>query len=473
MARVKRAVNAHKKRRTTLELASGYRGQRSRLYRKAKEQVLHSLNYAYRDRRARKGDFRQLWITRINAAARANGMTYNRFVQGLKAAGVEVDRKVLADIAVTDEAAFAALVEVAKANLPAKESAANGVGSLTTQVEPPRTERSARVVAARKLLRRAGRDRAGRFLVEGAQAVREAQRHGRVREVFVTEAAAARHPDAARPRRPRRGSPTGPRRASPTPSRRRASSPSATCSTCRSRAPSRVRRRLVAVLRRGGRSRQRGHGRAGRRRGGRRRRGARGRHRRPAQRQGRAGVHRQRCSTSPSRASATPRAALGALPRGRARHARRRRARRARPARPGGRTGARRARRLDIRWRGARRAGDRCRRADHRVRVPIHGRAESLNLPRPPRYASTRASGARRTTISGLMSETDVMNLLDPDALAAAVAAAREAVRGRGRPRRAGRRQARAPRRPRPAARSPAASSARCRARSAPTRASG
>ena len=124
MARVKRAVNAQKKRRTTLEAAAGYRGQRSRLYRKAKEQLLHSATYSYRDRRARKGDFRQLWITRINAAARANGMTYNRFVQGLKAAGVEVDRKVLAEIAVTDEAAFAALVEVAKANLPAKESAA-------------------------------------------------------------------------------------------------------------------------------------------------------------------------------------------------------------------------------------------------------------------------------------------------------------------------------------------------------------
>src|SRR5213083_1518268 len=102
MARVKRAVNAQKKRRTTLELASGYRGQRSRLYRKAKEQTLHSLNYAYRDRRARKGDFRQLWITRINAAARANGVTYNRFIQGLKAAGVEVDRKILADLAVND-----------------------------------------------------------------------------------------------------------------------------------------------------------------------------------------------------------------------------------------------------------------------------------------------------------------------------------------------------------------------------------
>ena len=116
MARVKRAVNAHKKRRTTLELASGYRGQRSRLYRKAKEQVLHSLNYAYRDRRARKGDFRQLWITRINAAARQNGLTYNRFIQGLKTAGIEVDRKILAELAVHDEAAFAALVEVAREN---------------------------------------------------------------------------------------------------------------------------------------------------------------------------------------------------------------------------------------------------------------------------------------------------------------------------------------------------------------------
>ncbi|MBE1502800.1 50S ribosomal protein L20 [Amycolatopsis sp. NPDC049691] len=117
MARVKRAVNAQKKRRATLELASGYRGQRSRLYRKAKEQTLHSLNYAYRDRRARKGDFRQLWITRINAAARANGVTYNRFIQGIKAAGVEVDRKILADLAVNDAAAFTALAELAKANV--------------------------------------------------------------------------------------------------------------------------------------------------------------------------------------------------------------------------------------------------------------------------------------------------------------------------------------------------------------------
>lgn len=116
MARVKRSVNAHKKRREVLDQASGYRGQRSRLYRKAKEQVAHSGVYAYRDRRQRKGDFRKLWIQRINAAARAEGMTYNRFINGLKNAGVDVDRKILAELAVSDGAAFAALVEVAKAN---------------------------------------------------------------------------------------------------------------------------------------------------------------------------------------------------------------------------------------------------------------------------------------------------------------------------------------------------------------------
>ena len=123
MARVKRAVNAHKKRRTVLEQASGYRGQRSRLYRKAKEQVTHSMGYSYRDRRARKGDFRRLWIQRINAGARANGMTYNRFIQGLKAAEIEVDRRMLAELAVNDAAAFAALVEIAKANVPATTEA--------------------------------------------------------------------------------------------------------------------------------------------------------------------------------------------------------------------------------------------------------------------------------------------------------------------------------------------------------------
>ena len=124
MARVKRSLNAKKKRRVVLERAKGYRGQRSRLYRKAKEQLLHSMTYAYRDRKDRKGNFRRLWIQRINAAARANGMTYNRFVQGLKAAGVEVDRKVLADLAVTDAVAFAGLVEVARAALPETVGAA-------------------------------------------------------------------------------------------------------------------------------------------------------------------------------------------------------------------------------------------------------------------------------------------------------------------------------------------------------------
>ncbi|WP_027862167.1 50S ribosomal protein L20 [Marmoricola sp. URHB0036] len=118
MARVKRAVNAQKKRRVTLERASGYRGQRSRLYRKAKEQVTHSLVYSYADRRKKKGDFRKLWIQRINAGARANGLTYNRFIQGLKAAGVEVDRKILADLAVNDAPAFAVLVETARSALP-------------------------------------------------------------------------------------------------------------------------------------------------------------------------------------------------------------------------------------------------------------------------------------------------------------------------------------------------------------------
>ena len=118
MARVKNAVNAAKKRRVVLERAQGYRGQRSRLYRKAKEQVIHSLVYSYRDRRARKGDFRRLWIQRINAGARANGLTYNRFIQGLNLAGIEVDRRMLAELAVHEPTAFATLVEEAKKALP-------------------------------------------------------------------------------------------------------------------------------------------------------------------------------------------------------------------------------------------------------------------------------------------------------------------------------------------------------------------
>ena len=124
MARVKRSVNAKKKRRTVLEQASGYRGQRSRMYRKAKEQVTHSFVYSYRDRKAKKGDFRRLWIQRINAAARAVGITYNRFILGLGLAGVEVDRRMLAELAVNEPAAFKALVATAREALPSDVNAA-------------------------------------------------------------------------------------------------------------------------------------------------------------------------------------------------------------------------------------------------------------------------------------------------------------------------------------------------------------
>ena len=118
MARVKRAVHAKKHHRAILEQAQGYYGNKSRSFRAANEQVMHSLQYAYRDRRARKGDFRQLWIQRINAAARQHGMSYSRLIDGLRRAEVEVDRKVLADLAVTDATAFAALVKLA-ADAPA------------------------------------------------------------------------------------------------------------------------------------------------------------------------------------------------------------------------------------------------------------------------------------------------------------------------------------------------------------------
>ena len=122
MARVKRAVHGKKHRRSILEQAQGYYGNKSRSFRAANEQLMHSGNYAFRDRRARKGDFRQLWIQRINAAARQNGMSYSRLINGLKLAEVEVDRKVLADLAVREPAAFASLVEAATEAL-AKESA--------------------------------------------------------------------------------------------------------------------------------------------------------------------------------------------------------------------------------------------------------------------------------------------------------------------------------------------------------------
>ncbi|CAM2759427.1 MULTISPECIES: 50S ribosomal protein L20 [Slackia] len=114
MPRVKRAVNAHKKRRVVLSRAKGYYGAKSRSYRAAKEQVQHSLQYVYRDRRNKKREIRRLWITRINAAARISGLSYSKFMNGLKKAGITLDRKVLSDMAITDPDAFAQLVEVAK-----------------------------------------------------------------------------------------------------------------------------------------------------------------------------------------------------------------------------------------------------------------------------------------------------------------------------------------------------------------------
>jgi large subunit ribosomal protein L20 len=125
MARVKRAVHGKKHRRSILEQAQGYYGNKSRSFRAANEQVMHSGNYAFRDRRARKGDFRTLWIQRINAAARQNGLSYSRLINGLKLAEVEVDRKVLADLAVTDPAAFSRLVEVARGAAGGQQDAAS------------------------------------------------------------------------------------------------------------------------------------------------------------------------------------------------------------------------------------------------------------------------------------------------------------------------------------------------------------
>jgi len=117
VGRVKRSVHSKKKRRAVLEAAKGYRGARHKRLRVAKEQLLHSGVYAYRDRRDRKGQFRRLWITRIGAASRQNGMSYSTFIAGLKAGGIELDRKVLADIAVHDPKVFSALIETAKTSL--------------------------------------------------------------------------------------------------------------------------------------------------------------------------------------------------------------------------------------------------------------------------------------------------------------------------------------------------------------------
>ena|SRR3712207_2654156 len=115
MTRVKRSIHAKKKRRAVLERAKGFRGDANSHYKKAKEAVMKAETYAYRDRRNRKRDFRRLWITRINAAARQNGMSYSQFIHGVQAAGIELDRKVLADLAVRDPEAFAGIAEAAKA----------------------------------------------------------------------------------------------------------------------------------------------------------------------------------------------------------------------------------------------------------------------------------------------------------------------------------------------------------------------
>ncbi len=131
MARVKRAVHGKKHRRAVLERAQGYYGNKSRSFKSANEQVMHSLAYAYRDRRARKGDFRQLWIQRINAATRQHGMSYSRFIAGLRLAGIELDRKVLADLAVTDPLAFGALVTAAGEALGGAPAGASVSGTPT------------------------------------------------------------------------------------------------------------------------------------------------------------------------------------------------------------------------------------------------------------------------------------------------------------------------------------------------------
>ena len=385
--------------------------------------MLHSLNYAYRDRRASKGDFRQLWITRINAAARANGMTYNRFIQGLKAAGVEVDRKILAELAVNDPAAFAALVELAEGQRAGRRAAPTGrPDRRRTPVPSPVPSRARghrhRAHAARrrsrKLLRRAGRDRAGRFLVEGATGRPRGAgvgARGPVHELFVTDAAAARHAELLGGAG-RRSAPVSPvtdraaERSSDTVTPQ-GWSPCATCSTSPLATALAGRPALGRRARRCRRPRQRRHRHPGRRRRRRRRRAARRRQRRPAQRQGRPGLHRQ---PVPPAAGPRPR---------RRRRARRCRAagltllaadgrRRARPGRPCRRRACSRG---PIAWLFGNEAhglpADVAARADHRVRVPIHGRAESLNLATAAAVCLYASVAAARTSCEAASAAAD------------------------------------------------------------------
>src|SRR5688500_16021378 len=181
MPRVKRSVHARKKRRKVLGQAKGYWGLKSRSYRYAKEQVEHSLVYAYRDRKNKKRTFRQLWIVRINAAARANGLAYNQFIAGLKAAEIELDRKVLADLAVSYPAAFTAGAEQARSPLePAKTAASHGPDHLgvepDAEARPKAPRAEAQAGGARALSGRGGGPRGGGG--RGRDRADRAARHG-------------------------------------------------------------------------------------------------------------------------------------------------------------------------------------------------------------------------------------------------------------------------------------------------------
>ena len=219
MARVKRAINGKKHRRAVLESAQGYYGNRSRSFRSANEAVMHSLQYAYRDRRARKGDFRRLWIQRINAAARANGISYSRLIAGLREAEVVVDRKVLADLAVTDPEAFTRSggrghVRIGRRGLEPRDG--RGRGPLLTTALAFRHQRVQRL---RRLLgRRSTRRSEGAFVVEGVKLLASALDAGApVEAVFVDEPARGHRRGGGRagPGPPGRGSGLrpGPRRA--------------------------------------------------------------------------------------------------------------------------------------------------------------------------------------------------------------------------------------------------------------------
>ena len=368
---------------------SGYRGQRSRLYRKAKEQQLHSLTYAYRDRRARKGDFRKLWITRINAAARANDITYNRFIQGLKAAGVEVDRKILAELAVSDAGGVRRPGRRREGGAAGRRQRRQRRQAVCSWPDDPYFEttrgRSRRAQSAGRFGCQAAcaappRRKAGRFLAEGANAVTAALETGRVVELFYTDdadpAALIARPAAAGVR-VTLVTDKAARALSDTVDPRRASS---RCATPRRPAGAASTGRPSA----GGSCRDRrpgqcGHRHPGRRRGRRRRGDPGGRQRRPAQRQMRARI----------RGQPVP-------PADRARTRRRHRARRAHRA-PGsnllataadGEVEPRRRRRaagpphrLAVRQRGPRPGSRQSPRAPTTASgIPIHGRAESLNL---------------------------------------------------------------------------------------------